>query len=101
MKHEVSIGESIKLGGFDIAIHHDRERELEANNFRGLYSSYRRELSFDPKLLPQEFSATVCHEFAEAINDVWCDGSLEHGQITNLSNGLHQVFEQLGVRFVK
>ncbi len=100
---EVRLSDSIKIGGFDYTIDCSKSArdELIGTNCYGDCSNYILRIRIDNEHKPQQFSETTLHEFVEAVNDKWCNNHIEHDDITNLSHGLHQIFEQLGVRFVK
>ncbi len=100
---EIKLPTSIKIGGFDYTIDLSKEarEELISKNCYGDCSNYINRIRVDNEHNPQTFSETTLHEFIEAVNDKWCNNNLEHDEITNVSHGLHQIFEQLGVRFVK
>jgi len=42
---------------------------------------------------------TLLHELVHTIDWVYCHNELEEGQVANLSEGLHQIFEYLGIDF--
>ena len=101
--HEIVLPETIKVGGFDypILINDEVNRALEDNRWRGEHSDLWKNIKILSRLDPQSFSATFIHEVLHAINSVYLDSDLREYQIAAISNGFHQVLEQLGVRFIK
>ncbi len=100
---EVKIPETIKIGGFDysIVINSIQDAELHSNDNMGECSSRLRRLIMRSDLSPQELSSTFSHEILHAIDDVYGHYELSEKKIAELSTGLFQVLEQLGIRFVR
>ena len=103
---EIKIPEAIKVGGFDyqIVCNEERDKVLKRQNYIGdsvHYGSEPREISISSSLTPQTMSETITHEFLHCVDAVYNSERCSEGQITGLSNGLLQIFEQLGIRFVK
>uniref|UniRef100_A0A6M3LRK1 SprT-like domain-containing protein n=1 Tax=viral metagenome TaxID=1070528 RepID=A0A6M3LRK1_9ZZZZ len=99
---EVQIPASIKVGGFDYNIKIDvkTDEELKGHGWRGSQCEYSRDIEIMSTLRPQEFSSIAIHELLHAVSLVYGVDLCEHDNGV-LANGLHQVMEQLGVRFVK
>lgn len=100
---EIQIPLTIKIGGFDYTIDCTKEAEvdLRARTRLGETIALTRVIKLDVSTIPPQVSETFIHEIIECIADIYCNDTLTHEQISNLSYGLHQVLEQLGVRFVK
>ncbi len=99
--YEIEIPESIKVGGCDYTIYIDTptDRELELDSHIGQHSDLLKRIRIRSSLLPQQFSEVFFHEVLHAVSCVYC-ADLEERQVVGMSNGIHQVLEQLGVRFV-
>jgi hypothetical protein len=95
----IELPEVIKIGGFDHQIILDGE-DCDNQGAWGLYSFRKKSLTLDSRLSPQHFSAEFIHELLHGVDQVYNSCQLEEQQVASLANGLHQVFEQLGVRFV-
>lgn len=98
---KVNICGGIKVGGFDYVIDMSEQahRNLLSRGNYGECSPRNKTILIDYQGSEQEISETFIHEIVEAINPIYCASSLTHEQITQLSNGLHQVIESLGIRF--
>ena len=99
----VDISKGIKVGGFDYVVDMSNEahHELRADQDNGQCDLHNQRICLDPDNTPQRLSKTFVHEVIEAVNYVYCDNKIEHEKIQQLSFGLHQVMENLGVQFGK
>ncbi len=103
MKYEVKIPKRLKIGGFDYRVRTDKRTagELDAEAKWGSHRPTTRELLVGTTASPQQISATFIHECLHAVDSVYADYSLSEAQTRSLSGGLHQILEELKVRFVK
>ena len=103
MKYEIKIPKTIKVGGFDykIELSEKTDKELESTQQYGASSQMLRNIKIWTRPTPQQLSETFLHEILHAVDSVYAHGSLSEEQNASISNGLFQVFEQLGVRFIK
>ena len=103
MIHDVSIPQTIKIGGFTYTIDYSKDAidRLEETKDYGHCVHTKKIIRISTKYSEQENSNTFLHEFIEAINEVWCNRHLVHDDINNLTNGLHQILEQLEIKFVQ
>ncbi len=101
--HRIDVSKGIQVGGYPYRIDLSKEakRMLLANNNMGECDSLNRKISLMYDADEISISETFLHECIEAINHVYCNHNLDHERICQLSFGLHQVFESLGVRFGK
>ena len=99
----LKIPESIKIGGFDYTVDMNNESDkfLEAKNWTGSCGYIDKVMQISTKYSPQETSSTFIHEILHASNDVYNMGKIDEEGITNMANGVFQVLEQFGIRFVK
>lgn len=102
---EIELPGTIKVGGFDYEVTCSKERdaELERNNQSGVayHSDTKRDISIKTTLSPQNFNNTTIHEFVHVADTVNNSNSrLTETQVEGIANGLHQIFEQLNIRFV-
>lgn len=100
---EIKIPRGLKIGGFNYKIRTDK-RTLSGLGAEGKWGSHRpasREILIDTSAPSQQVSASFIHECLHAIDSVYADYCLSETQNKSLSSGLHQVLEQLKVRFVK
>jgi len=100
---EVSVSGGIKVGGFDYQVDMSEaaHRDLLADNDSGQCDFRNKVISVDCAESPQQVSKVFIHEIIEAVNHVYCNDKIEHEKIQQLSFGIHQVIESLGLRFVK
>ena len=102
MTHKIKIPASIKIGGYDyeIEVSEYHTTELRDNSNWGEHSERQRRIRFDPTALPQQISQTFLHEIIHAVDAVYQGRKLTEDSTHAIANGLLQVFEQLGVRFI-
>jgi len=100
---EIPLPEMIKVGGFNYTIKVDAENDtlLTDNGNWGEHSGRQRVLRILSTAPAQQFSETFLHEVLHAIDCVYHYNGLNNEDVTALSNGLFQVMEELGIRFVK
>ena len=103
MKHEIKIPPSLKIGGFTYRIDTSKRarHELDSDGAWGKCRNASREIMVDVTASPEQISSTYLHEIFHAIDSIFNDGGLTEKETRSLTNGLHQVMEQLGVRFIK
>jgi len=101
---EIAIPDTIKIGGFNYTILHNKDKDIELydNVVFGTHSAMLRRIELKTDSPPQQKSLTFIHECLHAIDDIYlCQQIKSDILIDGLANGLLQLFEQLGVRFVK
>lgn len=83
----------------------DKAKEwLRENHYYGFSSCCEgrgRRILVDNSLEEREFSATFIHEVCEFIRGTVLGGEMSHLKINIIGNCIHQILEQLGIRFVK
>ena len=102
MKYEIKIPEKVKVGGFDYKIEMGGKvnLDLQADASWGKCANQLRRIRLDDSINSSQLSETFIHEALHAIEDIYVANADEHC-ISALANGLHQVFEGLGIRFIK
>ena len=100
---EIKLPKEIKIGGLTFESRWDEEtkRRLDEIRHTGQASYAAQEIRLHPDTSPEQFSLNFIHEVLHHIDSVYCNDSIVEKDISGLSNGLHQVLEQLGVRFTK
>lgn len=98
---KILIPATIKFGGFDYVITSDEEakKHLDARNAWGYSNSTRQQILLDPTATQQRLSSNFIHEVVHIIDFEWCGEVLTEKTVNDLSHGLFQVFEQLGIQF--
>ena len=83
----------------------DKARDwLKERNYYGFSTCSEgmgRRILIDNTLGEKEFSHTFIHEVLEFIKGTGLGESLKHWQVIILSNCLHQIMEQMKIRFVR
>lgn len=102
LMYEINIPASIKIGGFDYRIEksESHNKELQEDNCWGEHSEKQRRIWFDSSASPQQISQTFIHEIIHAVDAVYQGRKLTEDSIHAVANGLLQVLEQLGIRFI-
>ena len=95
------IPKEIDVGGYTFKVRCDYEttQQLIADGHDGEHSYARKILRFRNDLPQQEVDNLFLHEILHAIDGQYCAAELEEKQVLRLANGLHQVFNQLGISF--
>lgn len=99
----IPIPRKVKIGGFDYTVVADgkADRELSGLNWVGSESLNDQRIQIHTNQSPQGTSNTFLHEITHAINRIYNNGKLCEEDVNQVANGLHQVMEQLGIRFVR
>ncbi len=100
---EVRIPRRVRIGGFDykVVMSQRFDEELQSDRDWGQCTDIMRRILISTEGKPQQISQTFIHEVLHAIDGIYGTNKLEEAEIHALSNGLLQVFEQLGIRFIK
>ena len=100
---EIKIPKEVKVGGIDyeVKIDSQTDRELADCSLNGSSSELLRRIEVSSTLNAQCLSETFIHEFCHAVNNIYCDSHILEPDIDGISHGIHQILEELGVRFVK
>ncbi len=100
--HEIQIPKTIQVGGFnyDIDTGGHYNEELSRHGHWAEHSAIARNIRLDTTMKPQQASKTFIHEVLHAINMIYSNESLAEEEVQNISQGVFQVMEQLGIRFV-
>lgn len=98
---KIDVTKGIKVGGFDYAVDMSDEahKSLRADNNNGQCDCHNHLIQLDHDLDDVTLSKTFIHEVIEAVNQIYCNDKIEHEKIQQLSFGIHQVMESLGIRF--
>jgi len=99
---EIPIPETIKIGGLDYRVRFDAEsqKELKYDSRWGCVVHSKQEISFDIDASPQRLSEAFIHEMLH-LAERNSEEDLDEKIIGRLGRGLHQIMEQLGIRFVR
>jgi len=104
--HEIKIPKKVRVAGFPYSIRMGIEvdKELNSSDNWGKCSNLLRVIKLATvgvDVTAIQLSESFIHEVLHAINCVYGGDRLEERDIKALTAGLHQVFEQLGIRFIK
>ena len=98
----IDISDGIEVGGFIFTVDTSEKahRSLLADNDAGQCDCRNKIIMLDCNEDGCQVSKTFIHEIIEAVNHVYCSNVVEHKVIQQLSFGIHQAMESLGVRFI-
>ncbi len=97
---KIKIPKTIKVGGFDYRITFDLVNDEEGSKW-GWWRNFPQEIELSKEAPEQRRSHTFIHELLHAIDDTYLGNKLSEDEVIGLTTGLHQILEQLGIRFVK
>lgn len=102
IKHKIP--PQIKIGATVVRVRHGGKWDKDCDTHRvfGHYAGdyHGRKMMIDSRQSESEFSSTFIHECLEVIRGI--NGlNLTHSTLQTLGVGLHQILEQMGVRFTK
>lgn len=100
MKVDVSKGIEIASFHYEVVKGDDTEKDLEVDNAYGKCDNLHHRIKMTKNFSSEQFNNTFIHECIEAVNCMYCNNLLKHDQLTNLGNGLAQIFKNLGIQFV-
>ena len=102
---DIKIPNTIKVAGFEYRVSFvDSDQRLAIDSKYGTCDNVLMEIKVETGFHQQHTNETFLHEVIEAVNEQYCNAFLSgdnHKILTNLSKGLHQVMEQLGINFVQ
>lgn len=100
---KVDVTKGIKVGGFTYAVKMDDEAYTHLNcaNDYGHCDSRNKIIRINKMDSEIEKSETFIHEMMEAIKKIYLSDSpdFDHIKLSQISVGIHQVMEGLGIRF--
>ena len=99
---KIEIPNQIRIAGFEytILINPENDKELDAENIYGKVSSELGNIALLSRCDASQMSYNFTHEILHAISHHFI-AELTENQVKALASGLHQVLEQLGLRFRK
>lgn len=102
MRTNIKIPRAIKVGGFTYPVRRDKRAsdDLAAKDCWGDSRDLLKDIRLDTSSSPQQTNATFLHELLHTIDVIYLEGKLEEKTIRALAHGLHQVLEEMKVRFV-
>ena len=100
---KIEVPETIKIGGYDYSIEASAElnKELNATSRYADSNDCLRRIRLSTDTSEQQTSNDFIHECLHQVDSVYNGPSLSENNVKQLANGLHQIFEQLGIRFVR
>ena len=99
---DIPIPASIEIGGFTYRIDTSEEanKDLFQRGSEGTCSGQERCIRLKTRFVSeQELTNTFTHELLHSVGQVYLNDKLTEKQVSGLANGLHQIFNQLGIRF--
>jgi len=102
--NKVKLPKSLKVGGYTYRVLIDGHitRELLEGSLWGEHSPSKLTLKMDGAAPPQHFHNTAIHELIHAANEVYLpkDSRITENQVQQVSNGLAQILNQLGLQLI-
>ena|SRR3972149_4607096 len=102
--NRIAVGKGVKVGAHIYKVRtgqHITDRLKEGSFYGRTYHSEEKLIMLDSKLPETQFSQTFLHEVIHAVDTIYLGSSLREKQVIGIANGLAQVMEGLGVRFIK
>jgi hypothetical protein len=98
---EVKIPKKIKVGGYDFKIvtNKQSDMDLKSMGWQGCQSLCQQKIQIASDLDGQKLTDTFIHELLHAVNVIYVANKLTEDDVGQLSMGMLQVLEQLGIRF--
>ena len=99
---DISVKNGFQCGGFKyrVLFDEDTREEMASRGTYGNSSHSRGNVRIDPSIGVDHISNTFTHEILHVSDNIYLNGVLTEDQVVALANGLHQILESLGVRFV-
>lgn len=99
---KIKTNKGVEVGGFLFSIDTSIQahKTVTANDNFGECDLRNHTISLSNDIDEVLKSKVFLHELIEAVNHIYCDNSVPHDKIQQLSFGLHQAFESLDLRFV-
>ena len=97
----MKVPENIEIGGFTYKIEMSEETsaEMESKRCYADTSHYLKRIRLSNRCSNQQMTNDFLHEVLHCVSYIYSDDSVNEETIVVLANGLHQVFNQLGVVF--
>ena len=98
---EVPVPNVIRFGGFTYKQKFGGKTNwgLRGDNYSGTHCHLLQEIEIATDLGEEHMTNALAHEWSHAINKIYLAGALEETQIELFGNGLHQLFNELGIKF--
>ncbi len=92
---------TVQVGGYSYTIDTSEQASLELQNKScyGDHSSFLKRIRLDNGAPQQQLDNDFLHEILHAVDHVYFDRKTDEAVLCGLANGLHQVFNQLGIHF--
>jgi hypothetical protein len=99
---KVKLPKTLKIGGFDYKIKLDNKTTTDLSDRQRYreHSESFREIRLNTNFSEQQLSASFIHEVLHSVDTVYNHFELEEKENGLLANGIHQVLEGLGIRFI-
>lgn len=99
---EIVIPESIKVGCYEYTIDTSGvlNSQLEADHKRAWCVFVDHTIHISSKLDQQDIMNCFCHEVVHCIDAAYLNQELPENQVAIIGNALHQVLNDMGIRFV-
>ncbi len=97
--NKLKVPDSIKLGGHKYKIILDYSKKLIDEGSNGEVNYRKQEIRINATRPNSQKREALIHEILHCVNKVYDGETSEEKTITRLSEGLNQVFDELGIEF--
>jgi len=101
MKIDVSKGFEVGSMHYQVDMSDKAREELIGKDCYGDHLVYLKIIRVANNLSKDQVRNTFIHECIEAVNQQYCNDKIKHDEITNMANGLSQIFKSLDIEFTK
>lgn len=99
MKIDVSRGFEVGSFHYKVDMSDKAREELIGKDCYGDHLGYIKVIRVANNLGQDQVRNTFIHECIEAVNQQYCNSKIKHDEISNMANGLAQIFKKLGIEF--
>ena len=100
MKIDVSKGFEIGAITYGVDMSDKAREDLIGKDCYGDHQGYNKVVRIANNIGNDQIRNTFIHECIEAVSAHYCNNKIKHDEITNLANGLSQIFKSLNIEFV-
>ena len=95
----MKIPKTIKVGGHTYQVVFTEGLWMKEGNIGVSHHNTNQIIQIDPKIHPEQIGCTFWHETIHAINRVYNNNQLGESDVDAISEGVFQVFSDLGIIF--
>jgi hypothetical protein len=99
---DIKVPKQLKVGGYTVDVlflNHDDD--LRERAFLGECHHVIKKIRVETSISKETTTETFIHEILHQVNHVYNNDELSEESITRMSNGFHQVLDQLNINFIQ